>query len=431
MGVERVKTWRRFVPAGIALLILAGLLMPWMASVGSYGTLVAIPGRESVIRAPESASLLVLSVQPGQQVAAGAVLAQMGNLDMDLQIAEVRTELARVNADSERLTGERRVQQEVTKTAEWQLAQRRREFNDVDREEQQIRSRFGSGRVFAPVSQARLAQSAAPAPLPPALAALEAETSRLQAQASEADRRLARAQILSAESILARSEREAAESSAASLAAELAESRERLSAALIEHERRHASAQTEANAAATRVSEAEAQTASLTLQLEAGRRLRESLTARLAVLERKRAQFEILAPRRGTLFGEDLQRMLGQFFAKGAEICRVADIRELLVRAQVGEEALSDIRVGQSVRVKARAFPDRAFRGSVSKIGGESETNENGQRTYRVELTIENEDGLLRPGMTVFSRADFGRRPVIWLLAHKLKQALRPELWML
>jgi hypothetical protein len=33
--------------------------------------------------------------------------------------------------------------------------------------------------------------------------------------------------------------------------------------------------------------------------------------------------------------------------------------------------------------------------------------------------------------MTVFARADFDKRPVIWLLAHKLKQALRPEMWML
>jgi len=63
--------WRRLVPAGIALAILAALLQPWTASVGCYGTLLAIPGRETIIRAPENASLLVLGVQPGQQVAAG------------------------------------------------------------------------------------------------------------------------------------------------------------------------------------------------------------------------------------------------------------------------------------------------------------------------------------------------------------------------
>jgi hypothetical protein len=48
-----------------------------------------------------------------------------------------------------------------------------------------------------------------------------------------------------------------------------------------------------------------------------------------------------------------------------------------------------------------------------------------------VELTIQNPDGLLRPGMTVFARVEFGRRALACLLANKLKQALRPELWML
>lgn len=431
--MESARSWRRFVPAAIALMILAGLLMPWTASVGSYGTLVAIPGRESIIRAPENSSLVVLSVQPGQQVAAGASIAQMANLDMDEQIAEVRTELARVEADAERLAGERRIQQEATVTAQWQLAQRRREFNDVDSEEQQIRSRFQNSRPgFGPVARVTPVQFiTAAAALPPALAALEAEADRVQAEWMEADRRRERARALSAQGILPRSELDIAEQRAASLTSELAGARERLNAALIDHERRHASSRTDLNVAGTNVSTAEAHSASLAMQIEATRRLRASLMARLSVLERKRSQFTIPSPRAGTLFGEDLPRMLGQYFVKGAEICRVADIGEVLVRIQVGEEALSDIRMGQSVRVKTRTFPDRVFRGVVSKVGGESEVNENGQRTYRLEFTIQNQEGLLRPGMTVFARADFGRRPVGWLLAHKLKQALRPELWML
>ena len=123
--------------------------------------------------------------------------------------------------------------------------------------------------------------------------------------------------------------------------------------------------------------------------------------------------------------------MLGQYFLKGAEICRVADTSELLVRVQVAEQALGDISIAQGVRVKTRAYPDRVFHGVISKIGGESELDTNGQRVYRVELMIQNQDGLLRPGMTVFTRVDFGRHPVAWLAAHKLKQSLRPEMWML
>ncbi|MGH9802806.1 MAG: efflux RND transporter periplasmic adaptor subunit, partial [Blastocatellia bacterium] len=127
----------------------------------------------------------------------------------------------------------------------------------------------------------------------------------------------------------------------------------------------------------------------------------------------------------------ELPRMLGQYFQKGAEICRVADTRELLLRIQVPEREIGDIRVGHGVRLKTRAHPDRIFQGQVSNISGESENDANGQTTYRVELTIENAEGLLRPGMTAFARIDFDRQMVGRILLHKVRQALRPELWML
>jgi hypothetical protein len=37
----------------------------------------------------------------------------------------------------------------------------------------------------------------------------------------------------------------------------------------------------------------------------------------------------------------------------------------------------------------------------------------------------------LRPGMTAFARIGFGRRMIVGILLHKLRQALRPELWMI
>ena len=159
--------------------------------------------------------------------------------------------------------------------------------------------------------------------------------------------------------------------------------------------------------------------------------LTNSLGERRNLLERKRAQFELITPLAGVVFGEDLPRVVGQYFQKGAEICRIADTRRLILRIQVPEREIGDVQVGYSVRLKARAFPDRVFHGVVSKIGGESERDENQQATYRVELTIENSESLLRPGMTAFARIDFGRRMIGQILLHKVRQALRPELWML
>ena len=56
---------RRLVPLAIALFIVLILCLPWNASVGAYGALIAVPGQEAIIRAPESATLIELRVRPG------------------------------------------------------------------------------------------------------------------------------------------------------------------------------------------------------------------------------------------------------------------------------------------------------------------------------------------------------------------------------
>jgi putative peptide zinc metalloprotease protein len=425
MATERPESrQRRFMPAALILCFLAVLCIPWTASVGSYGTLLAIPGREAVIRAPENASLIALHVQPGQKVAGGAVIGRMGNLDLEEQIGQLRTDMARVNADIDRMGGELRVQQETGITSEWQLAQRRREFADVEAEERQIRAARGSY-ILASTNPA-------PAPeLPAALAAMEADAEQLGAKLAEVRRQRDRVRALVAEGIAPRAELDAAEAKWSALAFDLAAAQQRLNAALIEHRRGLDRRETDMNVARSNLVAGHAQAATLRLQLGAALRLRNSLDDRLALLERKRAQFALVAPVGGTVFGEDLPRMTGQFFSKGGEICRIADTAELLVRMQVAEQSLGDIVAGKAVRVKPRAFPDRVFRGVVSKIGGESELDQSGQRCYRVELTIRNQDWLLRTRMTVFARVDFGRHILAWVAGHKLKQALRPEMWML
>src|SRR5262249_19237781 len=143
---------------------------------------------------------------------------------------------------------------------------------------------------------------------PPALAALEAETSQLRSRLAEAEGQRERARKLAREGVLARSEMESAEAKAAALGSDLEAARERLHAPLVEHERRHAGTRTELNVAGARLDAGRAQEASLRQQLEAAGRLRASLEERASLLERKRSQFALVAPVTGTMFGEDLAR---------------------------------------------------------------------------------------------------------------------------
>lgn len=435
-----LKTRRRVVPIVFAVIVIAVLITPWRASVGSYGQLIALPDRETIIRAPEAATLVQLSVKPGDQLAAGAVVGRLGNLDVEDQIAEVQTDVARVQADYDRLLGELRVRGESALRADVALQQRQRDFAEIDAEQQQIRARqqiqpSDSGKLSnAPriiTISNRLSEAETVQTYPAALAALQAEADAQRALSDEAAKQRDRFRQLHAQGLIPRSELDAQEARAATLAGSLDAARQRLNAALIEHRRHHTATATD-----VRLAETDAGTERLTIEKLSGelrgmRELLASLESRRDLLLRKRGQFDLTTQHAGVVFGEELPRLTGQFFQKGAEICRVADTRQLLVRIQVPEREIGDVRAGHTVRLKARAFPDQTFYGTVTKIGGESETDASGQTIYRVEMTIENGEGMLRPGMTAFARIDFDRQMIGRILLHKIKQTLRPELWML
>jgi putative peptide zinc metalloprotease protein len=435
---------RRLFPLAIALFILLILCLPWNASVGAYGALVAVPGQEAIIRAPESATLVELRVRPGDLTAAGAVIGRMSDTGLEEHLAYAQVELDRANADRDRLLGELRARDEAIARAELNLRQRQRDYDESDSERRQIEGRESAEPNTLKYLTASISPTAPAAAgiaggrhpgeravaYPAAIAVLQSEADLRQARLSEAALHLDRTRRLHAQGIAPRSELDKAETSVSALAIEGAAARQRLEAFLIEHRRRHAGLATEAQLARSDAGAERLQAVKLNGELRAVSALISTLTDRRDLLRRRLARFELVTPGAGAVFGEELPRLVGQYFPKGAEICRVADTRQLLARIQASEREIGDVRIGHPVRLKVGAYPDHVFHGRVLKIGGESETDRNERVIYRVELVIENTDDLLRPGMTAFARIDFGRRMIGSILLHKLKQALRPELWM-
>ncbi|HKC88255.1 MAG TPA: efflux RND transporter periplasmic adaptor subunit [Blastocatellia bacterium] len=438
---QKSSRWRRrLIPLAIALFIALILCMPWNASVGAYGALTAVPGQEAIIRAPESAKLIELRVRPGDLVAAGAALGRMSDLELEEQLAQAQVELDRASADRDRLLGELRAREESIDRARLNLRQRQSDYDESDSERRQIekheRGETNTLKYLTASVSPNAPESPPPAAgasavtYPAAIAVLQSEADLRQARFLEAALQLDRTRKLYAQGIAPRSDLEKAETVASTLAIEGAAARQRLEALLIEHRRRHAGLVTDMQLARSDLGAERLQSVKLNGELRAVIALISTLTDRRDLLRRRLAQFELVTPRPGAVFGEELPRLVGQYFPKGAEICRVADTRQLLARIQASEREIGDVRLGHPVRLNVGAYPDQVFRGRVAKIGGEGETDQNNQVIYRVELVIENTDDLLRPGMTAFARIDFGRRMIGAILLHKLKQALRPELWM-
>ena len=112
---------------------------------------------------------------------------------------------------------------------------------------------------------------------------------------------------------------------------------------------------------------------------------------------------EVRAPAHGTVIQRDIE--VGQVISSptmdvggGTALLRMADLRFVQVRALVDETDIGKIVPSQDATVTVAAYPNQPFAGSVLKIEPQAAEEET-VTLFAVIVTIDNESGLLRPGM--------------------------------
>jgi HlyD family secretion protein len=80
------------------------------------------------------------------------------------------------------------------------------------------------------------------------------------------------------------------------------------------------------------------------------------------------------------------------------------DVSVMMVDTKVHESAVDKVRVGMEARVKVDAFPDKEYRGMVTKVGvladSQSRWLNPDLKVYSTDITLENGSGNLKPGMS-------------------------------
>lgn len=107
-----------------------------------------------------------------------------------------------------------------------------------------------------------------------------------------------------------------------------------------------------------------------------------------------RKTLRIDAPRDGAVV--EKLAVEGQMVADGMRLYRIADLGTVWVKAQVFEQDLPFIRVGQEARVSLAYLPGRSFRGRVTFI---YPTVDEKTRTVQVRMEFHNPGYFLKPGM--------------------------------
>lgn len=123
---------------------------------------------------------------------------------------------------------------------------------------------------------------------------------------------------------------------------------------------------------------------------------------------------DVLAPITGTVISKSVER--GQVISSptkdvggGTVLLKMADLNLVQVRTLVDETDMGKIRPGLRTTVTVAAYPNQPFEGEVLKIEPLAETSQN-VTMFPVLVRIQNQTGLLKPGMNADVEIHIGRR---------------------
>lgn len=86
---------------------------------------------------------------------------------------------------------------------------------------------------------------------------------------------------------------------------------------------------------------------------------------------------------------------LGEYVSPQQKVATIVQTNPLRVRIDVPEQAIPEVRVGQSVSATTSAWPDRNFSGRIARIAPNVSAQ---SRTLTVEAEIDNSSNVLKPG---------------------------------
>lgn len=359
----------------------------------------------------------------GDTVAAGAVLVRLDAREMDAQLAQAEAAVFVARA--------RLAQAEVALRA--QRRQSSATIDQAEAAESAARARVPQAQEAVELQQAQSEQQraqaeAAVSQAEAVLAAATANRAAVRANLRKAEGDLTRASALFREGAVAAQAVDAARAAVDALAAQDAAAaaqevaaRQQVEQARAALELARAGARQVAirrqDVAVAQAQQAQAQAASTgarTARDLVAQREQEVAVALAALAQAEAAVRYFQAVRSNAILtspidGVVLSRAVepGEIVGAGVPILTVADLRTVWMRVYVPEAHLGRLRVGQRGEVYVDAFPGRAFPGRVSEIAGQAEFTprnvttrvERAKLVFAVRLTLENPQGLLKPGM--------------------------------
>jgi len=130
---------------------------------------------------------------------------------------------------------------------------------------------------------------------------------------------------------------------------------------------------------------------------------KESLEKKLVTLRAQMSMSVIKAPFTGIVDKIFLKK--GEMAAPGMQVIQMVDLSKMYITADISENYISKIKVGDSVSISFPSYPDLQMNVPVHRI---SNTIKIQNRTFQIKLKVENPERLLKPNiLTILKIKDY------------------------
>ena len=147
----------------------------------------------------------------------------------------------------------------------------------------------------------------------------------------------------------------------------------------------------------------------------------QSIGQDLELARRRIAMLEIKAPIAGVVVSGDLRRAEGLPVPQGHVLYEVAPLDEMILEIDVPDREISRVNTRRPVRFRLEAFAGESWSGRLEKVHPQSEQRD-GHNVFIGEAAVRNADSRfdLRPGMRGRAVIEGDRRPLLWIVGHRL-----------
>jgi len=142
---------------------------------------------------------------------------------------------------------------------------------------------------------------------------------------------------------------------------------------------------------------------------------------------------DVVAPGSGTVTTptKELRDMLGHYVMKGDLIASVQELTTVRAEISISEKEIADVQPGQKVLLKARAFPESSFEGTVLSVATKANerVDSTSGSTLIVLTELDNPSMLLKPDMTGNAKIFCGPRTLFDIVTRRIARYFRVEFW--